>query len=264
MSSIPDHALPHHALTLATEELATLPVFRSGSRALLIFIVLSVLAHASALVEFGSDWLNPHNERALNSPLEIILQTPPAEQPPTTEPSEPKPEVSPPPPAPKPPAPKPEVIHTRQTAAPTPVQVTQTPPPPVMETHADEDTSAEEETRPAARPESAPTPAATDAAFLASVRQQYLQQIATLLEQHKYYPRSARRRHIEGEVEVSFELLANGGIHGLQVRDGHSSLQQAARASVESALPFPPLPDALHSSIERLPIHYVMRFALED
>ena len=72
MSSIPDHALPHHALTLATEELATLPVFRSGSRALLIFIVLSVLAHASALVEFGSDWLHPHTQLALNSQLEVI------------------------------------------------------------------------------------------------------------------------------------------------------------------------------------------------
>ena len=266
MSSITDHALPHHALTLATGELQALPVFRSGSRALLIFIVLSVLAHATALIEFGGDWLNPHNERALSSPLEIILQTAPAEQPPTTEIAEPKPDVSPPPPAPEPPPPEPEVVHTQQAAAPTPARVVQTTPvPPIMETRADEDelTETEPQAQSTAQPQSAPTPAAADAAFLESVRQQYLQQIAALLEQHKFYPRSARRRHIEGEVEVSFELLANGDIRGLRIRDGHRSLQQAVRASVESALPFPPLPQSMHS-IDHLPIHYVMRFALED
>lgn len=70
-------------------------------------------------------------------------------------------------------------------------------------------------------------------------RQQYLQLLFSHIEIHKYYPNSARRRRLEGEVLVSFTLLADGGINDLRVTDGPSLLQEAASQSVQQSLPLP-------------------------
>ncbi len=61
------------------------------------------------------------------------------------------------------------------------------------------------------------------------------------LEAFKYYPASARRRGIEGSVEVRF-ALANGGRAAdieLVRGSGHAILDRAALQTVHRAEPFP-------------------------
>ena len=80
-------------------------------------------------------------------------------------------------------------------------------------------------------------------AILAKKQQVYMQQLLAHIESRKYYPRSARSRGIEGNVQVSFELLADGSIKSLQVTEGRSVLQKATRQAVQSSIPLP-LPPA--------------------
>jgi len=70
-------------------------------------------------------------------------------------------------------------------------------------------------------------------------------QFTSLIRQHlesfKYYPASARRRGIEGEVDVAFKLAMSGHadevsiIHG----SGYAVLDRAALDTVQRAQPFP-------------------------
>lgn len=61
------------------------------------------------------------------------------------------------------------------------------------------------------------------------------------LEQFKYYPASARRRGINGEVEVAFELdsLGQAKLVKIMSGSGYSLLDEAALETVHSAEPFP-------------------------
>ncbi len=61
------------------------------------------------------------------------------------------------------------------------------------------------------------------------------------LEQYKYYPTSARRRGIEGAVDVSFRLNADGRAEQVQLvsGSGYSILDDAALRTVRRAEPFP-------------------------
>jgi len=61
------------------------------------------------------------------------------------------------------------------------------------------------------------------------------------LEQFKYYPASARRRGISGEVEVAFELDSLGQAKLLKIMSGsgYSLLDDAALETVHRAEPFP-------------------------
>ena len=70
----------------------------------------------------------------------------------------------------------------------------------------------------------------------------YLATLLDRIERHKAYPRVARRRNLEGRVEVVFEVSCNGSISGLAVSKGHGILQKSARRAVQQALPLPPPP----------------------
>ncbi len=61
------------------------------------------------------------------------------------------------------------------------------------------------------------------------------------LERFKYYPASARRRGITGEVEVAFELNDQGEAGELKILSGsgYSVLDRAALKTVRRAEPFP-------------------------
>jgi len=61
------------------------------------------------------------------------------------------------------------------------------------------------------------------------------------LERFKYYPSSARRRGITGEVEVAFELNDRGEAGGLKILSGsgYTVLDRAALKTVRRAEPFP-------------------------
>ncbi|WJW75355.1 TonB family protein [Thiohalobacter sp. IOR34] len=105
----------------------------------------------------------------------------------------------------------------------------------------------------------APPPAAPAAE--ADAETSYLARLLAHIERHKFYPRAARRRALEGEVEVSFELLADGRVRDLQLTGGARLLRNAARQAVQEALPLPRPPAAM-----RLPrrVEYRMRFELRQ
>ena len=61
------------------------------------------------------------------------------------------------------------------------------------------------------------------------------------LEAFKFYPASARRRGIEGDVDVSFSLTGGGMAEQVKVRkgSGYAVLDRAALMTVARAQPFP-------------------------
>ena len=69
------------------------------------------------------------------------------------------------------------------------------------------------------------------------------------------YPKVARRRGLEGTVELRFRVRGDGRVTGLEVlRSAGPVLDQAARAAVEAAAPLPYYPGAV-----TLPLRYRLR-----
>lgn len=99
-----------------------------------------------------------------------------------------------------------------------------------------------------------------DSRLSEQARQSYLAELLTHIESHKHYPRSARRRRIEGVVEVSFRLLPEGQIDGLKVAGKRRVLQQASRSAVVASLPVPSPPKELALP---LLINFSMAFILK-
>ena len=101
-----------------------------------------------------------------------------------------------------------------------------------------------------------------DPALLRSTRDEYMKILAAHIDKHKFYPRSARRRQIEGLVGVSFDLLKNGQILNLHTSSGHPALQKASMDSIRSALPMPSRPEIL-LALNTMKIEYSMQFQLK-
>ncbi|MFW2440457.1 MAG: TonB family protein [Arenicellales bacterium] len=170
---------------------------------------------------------------------------------------EPQPVIEKPEPKPKPkpkPEPKPE-LKSKLKPKPKPVEkvtasreVRQTPTraPPVS-------TAEVEKALPVLQP-------VVDPRLSAQARQSYLTELLSHIESHKHYPRSARRRHIEGVVQVSFRLLPEGQIDGLKVTGKRRVLQQASRNAVVASLPVPSPPEELDLP---LAINFSMAFVLK-
>jgi len=76
------------------------------------------------------------------------------------------------------------------------------------------------------------------------IRQMYRQQLLKTIAAHKYYPKRARRRHIEGRVEVGFIVKHDGVIENIHVADssGESVLDKAALDAIRRAGRFEPIP----------------------
>ena len=91
------------------------------------------------------------------------------------------------------------------------------------------------------------------------IRQRYFSMLLTHIEGHKYYPRSARQRGLEGSIQVSFRLLANGTIAGLEASGGSLILRRAAKSSVTAALPLPMCPPEITCPMQ---VSYAMQFKL--
>jgi protein TonB len=72
------------------------------------------------------------------------------------------------------------------------------------------------------------------------------------LEHYKFYPVSARRRGIEGAVEVGFQLDGKGYAQGLIVLagSGYSMLDRAAKETVKRAEPFPATGGDFHFTLQ--------------
>ncbi len=84
-----------------------------------------------------------------------------------------------------------------------------------------------------------------DALFIKRQQEMYMHDLLTHIEGYKFYPRVARRRGIEGEVKVTFTLLANGKLKNMQLEGGQTVLRQAAKQAMEDAVPLPLPPSSM-------------------
>lgn len=87
---------------------------------------------------------------------------------------------------------------------------------------------------------------------------EHLAKIVALLQEHLYYPRSARRRGVEGEVLVSFVLRKDASVSDIAiVSSQHALLSKGAIETIESlAGKFPHPNEDLELTI---PINYTLR-----
>jgi len=92
-------------------------------------------------------------------------------------------------------------------------------------------------------------------------RQQYLHELMAHIESHKYYPRAARKRGVQGKVKVSFTLLDDGYCGNLELDGRHSVLVKAARNALETAQPLPEPPEGVAFS-ER--VEFTMVYSLTN
>jgi len=102
---------------------------------------------------------------------------------------------------------------------------------------------------------------ALDRVVLENERESYLLRLLAHIDRHKFYPRSARRRGMEGEVQVAFYLLRDGSITDLQVKGGSKVLRNAAKQAVQQALSLPPPPESMPLQEQ---IRFGMLYRLDD
>lgn len=72
-------------------------------------------------------------------------------------------------------------------------------------------------------------------ADISAEKQTFFAHLRTKIQQNLRYPSAARRRGMEGEVNVQFVLENSGAIRGITVRDGDGIFHEAARLAVASA-----------------------------
>jgi protein TonB len=89
----------------------------------------------------------------------------------------------------------------------------------------------------------------------------YLAEILSSIEKKKRYPTLARRKNIEGKVNVSFKLSCGGDISELQIQGAHGLLRKAAKKAIKAAQPFPKRPEELDCP---LPVTYAMAYSLKQ
>lgn len=93
-----------------------------------------------------------------------------------------------------------------------------------------------------------------------ALRQQYLARIMRIIESRKSYPFSARRRHVEGDIHVAFEIDPTGQISDVKI-DGKSELLCACTMdAVKSGTPLPKPPTELNETIHA---KFIMRYRLK-
>lgn len=213
----------------------------------IIAAVLSLTVHATAVVYLGhSDTPSANQPQATDSVMRVSLAParrvepkpePKPTPPPKPEP-EPEPEPEPPPPVKKP---VPEIKPVRK---PLPKPIFK----PVPTSNEEPETKEPEEEQIAS---SSYTKAplekpALDQVVLENARESYLLRMLAHIDRHKFYPRKARHRGIEGEVKIAFYLHMDGSITDLQVSGGSKVLRNAAKQAVQKALSLPRPPESIH------------------
>lgn len=205
----------------------------------ILAIATSLLLHAGLLWQdralFSADDGRAKKQAGVTHLSFQVVKKP---QPPT-----PVPEVKPQPKPPEPPKPKPKPPEPKRAKEPAPVIEPEPEPEPVVT-----------EASPPA-----PVQTAGDPQELERARQHYLGKLLAHIEQQKFYPRAARRRGLQGVIQVSFVLHENGTVSELRVEDGHDVLIKAAEEAVQAALPLPRPPRDVPCPLR---VSYGMEFKL--
>ena len=208
---------------------------------------MSLGVHATAAVYLTytapTDGLNNPPTQIVQISLVTQRATTPAVAP------EPPPEAAPAPVKHKPPTPRPKPVAPR-------VQPERTLPTPKPETVV----SLPVEPVTAAKPDSTQVQQPAAAAATASAQETYLARLLAHIDSHKFYPRSARRRGQEGDVQVVFYLLQDGGIRALEISGSSRQLREAAQRAVQTALPLPQPPASINLNEQ---VSFSMQFRLK-
>ncbi len=97
----------------------------------------------------------------------------------------------------------------------------------------------------------------------AALEADYIARLASLLARHKQYPRSARRRNLEGVAQLTFTLNADGKVLKSSVTgsSGYQVLDREVVKMLERAEPLPRFPAGLNRTTMEVIIP--IRFELE-
>ena len=91
----------------------------------------------------------------------------------------------------------------------------------------------------------------------------YLSELRRAIQRRKYYPKTARKRGMEGTVRVQLTIHANGKFSGIRVgaSSGSKELDKAAMVAIKRLGHFKPIPKAVGRSrwTVRVPITYKLR-----
>ena len=209
--------------------------------------VISITVHATAavyLVHYDVPFADQPQSAASVMRISLAPTKTAAPQP---EP-EPKP-ISPPKPEPEPPPPHPPrkpVFKPEPVQEPLPQPESVIMPAPASNEVPEITEVAEEQTAASAYTEAPVDKPALDQMALEIERKSYLLRLLVHIDSHKFYPRKARRRGMEGKINIAFYLHADGSISDLQVSGGSRVLRTAARQAVQQALSLPRPPESFH------------------
>lgn len=92
----------------------------------------------------------------------------------------------------------------------------------------------------------------------------YFDLLRLKIEQHKKYPESAQKRHIEGRVTVEFVIEPDGTVSSalIKKRSRSKSLDEAAIQAVREASPLPPPPSYIFSQGQQVRLVLAVVFEL--
>jgi protein TonB len=87
----------------------------------------------------------------------------------------------------------------------------------------------------------------------------YLEMVKLRIERHKSYPETARNKHMEGEVTITFIITPEGKVGSVEVvkSSGHRVLDLAALRAVQDAAPFPKPPGRIFRGLLHVKISVV-------
>lgn len=108
--------------------------------------------------------------------------------------------------------------------------------------------------------ESAPPPPPAASRQEVDLRNEYLSRVLAKIEKHKFYPTIARRRNLQGVVQVRFRLGCDGKVHAMEIEGKHSLLRKAAGKAVHASLPLPKMPHEIECPML---IDYAMAYSLD-
>lgn len=80
-------------------------------------------------------------------------------------------------------------------------------------------------------------PVRIEADALKAKQAAFYAQLRSLIDANKIYPKSARRRGAQGEVEMQFLLLADGSVSSIKMLSGKSIFERSAMEAIEKSFP---------------------------
>ncbi len=78
---------------------------------------------------------------------------------------------------------------------------------------------------------------AFDSELMQAKRDMFMATLTKEINKNKTYPNSARRRGIEGDVEISFEICSNGNVDNITVISGKKAFKKSAIKAIVKSFP---------------------------